>query len=248
MGPGCPALGSASGLTREEAHVMARSGGEFRATGSRAALLAAALILAVAGAGGCGSGSATAGSAGAATERATETAAGIPADSGATASPAPPTATLAGTFAVTPVETAAPTRTKTGGSGTGEPPPKPNLMGLAPDLSPSPFTCNVDFKIDFQVGNKGLGDATLPTTVLLIDTRASDGMEFLRTTLNVPALPRSSGVRLFKTVRIQSAGNHVLTLTIDPTNVVAESNEGDNIVVKTYYLALGSCPKVPTGI
>ena len=202
-----------------------------------AVLLATALIVAAMGAGACGSASATPmvlttptpAAESSATAEATESPAAT-----ATETPSPSTG---------PAETPSPARTKSGGGVTAGPPPKPNLMGLVPDLSPSDPTCNVDFKIDFQVGNKGLGDATIGTTVQVVDTRAADGVEFLRTTMNVPALAHSSGLHLYKTVKILSPGNHILTLTIDPGHLVDESNEGDNVIIKTYFLKIGGCPK-----
>jgi hypothetical protein len=152
------------------------------------------------------------------------------------------------TVFVTPTPTAtvtpSPTKTKSGGSGgTPEPAPKPNLMGLVPVLSPTNPVCDVNFKIDFQVGNKGLGDATRATTVRVVDRTATGGADLYRGIMNIPALPASTGGHYYLTVRVPSYGDHVLTLTIDPDHLVAESNEADNVVTKSYSLLRGDCKK-----
>jgi hypothetical protein len=160
-------------------------------------------------------------------------------DATATATVAP---TETATATVTP--TAEPTKTKSGGSGaTAGPAPKPNLMGLVPELSPAVPTCNVNFKIDFQVGNKGLGDATRATTVRIRDRAAAGGAEHDLGTMNIPALPRGTGGHYYATVTVPSYGSRLLILSIDPSNVVSESNEADNVVTKAYTVLMGYCPK-----
>jgi hypothetical protein len=210
-------------------------------TREKAALAFVALLMAGLAVAGCGNSSAsptaqpTAQPTAAATVNAVVTAEATPTD-------AP---TEAPTETPTSIVTAAPTRTKDGGSGaTPAPPPLPNLMGLVPELKPITPTCNVNFVIDFQVGNKGLGDATSATTVRIVDQPAAGGVQHVLGTMNIPALPHSSGGHYFATVKVQSYGNRMLILTIDPTNLVPESNEGDNVVTKAYFVSIGSCPKL----
>jgi hypothetical protein len=208
-------------------------------TREKAVLAVVALLMAGLAVAGCGTSSASPTAQPTATVTAVVTAEATPTEAPTEA------ATEAATETPTSTVTAEPTRTKSGGSGaTAAPPPLPNLMGLVPELKPITPTCNVNFVIDFQVGNKGLGDATRATTVRIVDQPAAGGVQHVLGTMNIPALPASTGGHYFATVKVPSYGNRMLILTIDPDNLVPESNEADNVVTKAYFVNIGYCPKL----
>jgi hypothetical protein len=124
------------------------------------------------------------------------------------------------------------------------PRPLPNLTGTTPDLDPDPPTCNVDFVLDFVVTNSGAGPTLGEALVVAGATRNSDNRIDLKTPMpNVPVLAAGASVHLTKTVKITGAGPHTLTMFIDSSLWVAETNEGDNEVSRTVNVLYGSCPK-----
>ncbi len=124
------------------------------------------------------------------------------------------------------------------------PRPLPNLTGAAPTLDPDPPTCNVDFVLDFVVTNTGAGPTLGEAMVVAGATRNSDSRIDLKTPMpKVPVLAAGASVHLTKTVRITGAGPHTLTMFIDSSLWVAETNEGDNEITRTVNVLYGSCPK-----
>jgi hypothetical protein len=204
---------------------MRRRSGSSGFGGSGVALLAAAALILSAGVGACGSTSAS-GSA--------EPTASL--EISASIMSAEPTRTK---FVPTEGPTIEPTDTPIP-----TPRPLPNLTGATPNLDPDPPTCNVGFVLDFVVTNSGAGPTLGEALVVAGATRNSDNRIDLKTPMpNVPVLAAGASVHLTKTVKITGAGPHTLTMFIDSSLWVAETNEGDNEVSRTVNVLYGSCPK-----
>jgi hypothetical protein len=142
-------------------------------------------------------------------------------------------------FAPTPEPTVEPTPTPEP-----TPVPLPNLTGNTPTLDPDPPTCNVDFVLDVLVRNTGRGPTLGEALVVAGATRDSDSRIDLKTPMpNVPPLAAGASIHLIKTVSITGGGPHTLTIFIDSSLWVTETNEGDNNISRTVNVKYGSCPK-----
>jgi hypothetical protein len=124
------------------------------------------------------------------------------------------------------------------------PVPLPNLTGNTPTLDPDPPTCNVDFVLDILVRNTGHGPTLGEALVVVGATRDSDSRIDLKEPMpNVPVLAAGASIHLIKTVRITGGGPHTLTVFIDSSLWVTETNEGDNNISRPVSVKYGSCPK-----
>jgi hypothetical protein len=124
------------------------------------------------------------------------------------------------------------------------PVPLPNLTGDTLTLDPDPPTCNVDFVLDIRVRNTGHGPTLGQALVVVGATRDSDGRIDLKEPMpNVPVLAAGASIHLSKTVRITGGGPHTLTVFIDSSLWVTETNEGDNNISRPVSVKYGSCPK-----
>jgi hypothetical protein len=124
------------------------------------------------------------------------------------------------------------------------PVPLPNLTGNTPTIDPDPPTCNVDFVVDILVRNTGHGPTLGQALVVVGATRDSDSRIDLKEPMpNVPVLAAGASIHLIKTVRITGGGPHTLTVFIDSSLWVTETNEGDNNISRTVNVKYGSCPK-----
>jgi hypothetical protein len=151
---------------------------------------------------------------------------GLPVESG----PPPPTPTSA-------LPTMIPLATNT-------PQTSINLVAGTITLLPSAPVCNQTFIVAVDVANLGAQASTQATTVRVSDARASDGTPVQTVSGDVPALDINQQVRVEVpiTVNAFTGEDHILTITLDPDNLVPETQDTDNERVVTYTLARGTCP------
>jgi uncharacterized protein YraI len=151
---------------------------------------------------------------------------GLPVESG----PPPPTPTSA-------LPTMIPLATNT-------PQTSINLVAGTITLLPSAPVCNQTFIVAVDVANFGAQASTQATTVRVSDARASDGTPVQTVSGDVPPLDINQQVRVEVpiTVNAFTGEDHTLTITLDPDNLVPETQDTDNERVVTYTLARGACP------
>lgn len=151
---------------------------------------------------------------------------GLPVESG----PPPPTATSA-------LPTMIPLATNT-------PQTSINLIAGTVTLLPSAPVCNQTFVVAVDVANFGAQASTQATTVRISDSRASDGTAVQTVSGEVPALDINQQIRVEVpiTVTAFTGEAHTLTISLDPDNLVPETEDADNERVVTYTLARGACP------
>lgn len=151
---------------------------------------------------------------------------GLPVESG----PPPPTATSA-------LPTMIPLATNT-------PQTSINLIAGTVTLLPSAPVCNQTFVVAVDVANFGAQASTQATTLRISDSRASDGTAVQTVSGEVPVLAINQQVRIEVpiTVTAFTGEAHTLTITLDPDNLVPETEDTDNERVVTYTLAQGACP------
>ncbi len=111
-------------------------------------------------------------------------------------------------------------------------------------LNPSHPTCSQTFTVSLEVTNAGSAPTTLSGTVSIIDTRVADGSTQATTIGGFPALAPGQTYHANAPLTIGAWYNQIrhITLTIDPSNQIPESNEADNIGFVNYTLQQGSCP------
>ncbi len=142
--------------------------------------------------------------------------------------PPPPTAT--------PVPTTIPA--------TAVPASQANLVAGNISLDPGQPSCAQTFTVHFDVANLGSEATTLSGTVSLVDTRAADGSQQGNTIGGFPVLQPGVTFNVSMPLTISTWYNeqHNITLVIDPSNQIPETNEGDNTRSISYTLQKGSCP------
>ncbi|MCA9902492.1 MAG: hypothetical protein KC547_01440, partial [Anaerolineae bacterium] len=116
------------------------------------------------------------------------------------------------------------------------------VAGLVFFDTPNP-TCSTPFTVGFDVANTG----TIPSpggAVSLVDTRAADGSIQQTRIGNFPIINPGTTYRVNIPLQVDTwyNENHVITLTIDPQNLIPEFNENDNRQTITYTLQRGACP------
>jgi uncharacterized protein YgiM (DUF1202 family) len=122
--------------------------------------------------------------------------------------------------------------------------PQANLVAGNVQLSPSHPICSQTFTVSIDVTNAGPAPTTLSGTVSIIDSRVADGSTQATTIGGFPALAPGQTYHVNAALTVSTWYNqiHHITLTIDPSNQIPESNEGDNVGVVNYTLLQGSCP------
>jgi uncharacterized protein YgiM (DUF1202 family) len=118
-----------------------------------------------------------------------------------------------------------------------------NLVAGIVVLTPSTPTCNQTFTVGFDVANLGSQPTAASGIVSLVDTRAADGSVQGTTIGGFPVLAAGQTFRVDMPLTISTWYNetHTITLTIDPSNQIPETVEGDNVRTIQYTLAQGSC-------
>ena len=118
-----------------------------------------------------------------------------------------------------------------------------NLVAGVVVLNPAQPVCNQTFSIGFDVANLGSEATASSGTVSVRDVRAADGSTQQETVGGFPVLQPGQTFRVDMplTVSTYFDEDHRLTLVIDSSNQIPETQDGDNRVELTYRLAKGSC-------
>ncbi|MFN8377696.1 MAG: SH3 domain-containing protein [Anaerolineae bacterium] len=119
-----------------------------------------------------------------------------------------------------------------------------NLAGGVITFNPSQPECAQTFTVSLDVANLGTAPTAASGSVTLTDTRASDGSLQEETTGGFPVLQPGETFRVDMPLTVSTYYNetHRLTLTIDPTNQVPESQDTDNTQTIDFTLQKGTCP------
>jgi hypothetical protein len=147
-------------------------------------------------------------------------------------------ATVAPTKATAPPATARITTAPTATPGL------PNITGGMPALTPATPTCKVNFVIDVEVTNEGLGPMPGEALMAVGATRTTDSWIGLKYVSTIPTLAAGASVHLRKTVQIARAGSFDLMAYVDSSLWFAESREDDNEVHEKIGVSMGTCPKL----
>ena len=136
----------------------------------------------------------------------------------------------------TPIPTAIPA--------TAIPSSQANLVAGNISLDPGQPSCAQTFTVHFDVANLGSEATTMSGTVSLVDTRAADGSQQGNTIGGFPVLQPGVTFNVSMPLTISTYYNeqHNITLVIDPSNQIPETNTGDNSRSISYTLQKGSCP------
>jgi hypothetical protein len=95
----------------------------------------------------------------------------------------------------------------------------------------------VDFNIDVEVGNKGLGPSLGAAPVAITAVRTTDAWIGLKEFHDVPALAAGGHVHVNMDVQIARGGSYELQVIVDSSFWVTESHEDDNVVSKPITVA-----------
>lgn len=119
-----------------------------------------------------------------------------------------------------------------------------NLVAGIVVLTPPQPVCNETFNVGFDVANLGTEPTISSGIVSLVNTRAADGSVQATTVGGFPVLQPGQTFRVDMPLTVSTWYNetHRITLTIDPQNLIPETELGDNVRVIEYVLAQGGCP------
>jgi hypothetical protein len=119
-----------------------------------------------------------------------------------------------------------------------------NLVAGIVVLDPGLPVCSQTFNVGFDVANLGTQASLSSGIVSLVDTRAADGSIQGTTIGGFPILLPGQTFRVNMPLTISTWYNetHRITLVIDQTNSIPETNETDNTRVVEYVLQKGPCP------
>lgn len=112
------------------------------------------------------------------------------------------------------------------------------------ELIPGQPRCGETFSIGLDVANLGTTPTSASSTVDVIDYRAADNSQQGNTVGGFPVLQPNQTFRVIMQLTISThyAENHRLVLTVDPQNVVPETDNSNNVRDVTYLLERGNCP------
>lgn len=118
-----------------------------------------------------------------------------------------------------------------------------NLVISQITLDPNPPQCNETFTVFVTVANDGSGASSTGGSISVVDTRTADGTVTESTIGAFPPLdPGASFEGIIPiTVSTFHSENHTLTVRIDATDVVPETNEADNTITVVYELEQADC-------
>lgn len=136
----------------------------------------------------------------------------------------------------TPIATATPLATAT-------PVTNANLLITGQRLDPVQPVCNEAFAIYINVTNNGTTATSAGADVNVVSTHVASGTVTGTTVGAFPVLQPGENfvVLMYLTVSTFFDEEHRLTITVNPDNIVPETNYGDNSVTLTYTLAQGTC-------
>ncbi|MFW5772584.1 MAG: SH3 domain-containing protein, partial [Phototrophicaceae bacterium] len=116
-----------------------------------------------------------------------------------------------------------------------------NLTGAQPDVQPNPPTCGVEFQVLVNFVNNGSEPTSGPAIVRFQDfARGEPQLSFDR---QIPVLQPGQNHVEGGPMTITTFFNeeHEIRVTIDPDNIVPESNTADNTLSVRYTLQQGGC-------
>ncbi|MEO8395005.1 MAG: CARDB domain-containing protein [Chloroflexota bacterium] len=122
-------------------------------------------------------------------------------------------------------------------------PPLPtNLVAGLIQLDTTPPICGRLFKVFFDVANLGTQPTVASGTVSLVDIFPGNGTQTTATG-TFPILQPGQTFRVSIPLTIATSPNEArnMTLTIDPNNQIAETNESDNTRTLSYRLSSSFC-------
>ncbi len=119
-----------------------------------------------------------------------------------------------------------------------------NLVAGIVALMPNPPVCAQTFIVGFDVANLGSAPTSASGIVALTDVRSADGSLQASTIGGFPVLQPGQTFRVDMplTVSTNYGDAHRITLVIDPSNQIPETQEGDNTQTIEYFLEKGGCP------
>lgn len=119
-----------------------------------------------------------------------------------------------------------------------------NLAGGVVALNPSQPECAQTFVVSLDVANLGTMSTAASGTVALADTRAADGSIQQETAGGFPILQPGETFRVDMPLTVSTFYDetHRLTLTIDPANQIAETQDSDNVLTTEFVLLKSACP------
>ncbi len=119
-----------------------------------------------------------------------------------------------------------------------------NLTGSPPGVNPNPPTCGVQFEVLVNITNNGSQPTSGPAIVRFQDIHVASGEVQQSFDRQVPVLqPGENNVQGGPmTITTFSEEEHEIRVTIDPDNIVPESNTADNTLSVRYTLQRGGCP------
>jgi hypothetical protein len=118
-----------------------------------------------------------------------------------------------------------------------------NLVVSQVVLDPNPPQCNETYTMYVTVKNTGAGASTEGGTISITDARTADGTVLESTLGAFPALDPDGTFEgiIPVTVSTYHSEDHTLTIQIDSTSVIPETNEADNTFTIVYNLEQAAC-------
>jgi hypothetical protein len=118
-----------------------------------------------------------------------------------------------------------------------------NLVISSLSLSPDPPRCDETFTITARVYNAGTGPTSSGGTILVQDIHVNSGTSAGSTNGAFPALNagQTFDAIMRLTVDTYYGETHRLTVTVDSSAQILETNEGDNTVIREYTLRRADC-------
>jgi hypothetical protein len=111
-------------------------------------------------------------------------------------------------------------------------------------LNPGSPACGQTFTVGIDVTNIGTKSTTASGTVSLVDLLVADGSTQANTIGGFPVLSPGQTYRVNMPLTLLAEYNktHRIKVTVDPSNIIPESDDGDNTRTYEYTLLVGSCP------
>ena len=123
------------------------------------------------------------------------------------------------------------------------PPSNADLVVEWINFEPEQPRCNEAVKITAQIANIGPGRAEASGAILVQDWHVNSGTIGATTSGGFPSLASNERFTAIMNLTVSTyyEERHRLTVTIDSSNAVAESNEGNNVASREYTLARAGC-------
>lgn len=118
-----------------------------------------------------------------------------------------------------------------------------NLAVSSLSLSVDPPRCNETFVITVRITNFGSGPTSSSGSIAVQDVHTATGTIAATTSGGFPILAPGQSFDATIPLTVSTFYNeaHRITLVIDSLNQIAETNEGDNVVVRDYTLQKAAC-------